>query len=153
MLLMLLLYAAIRWFQPKRTLRFIELMNVSSGTHYRMDVSKECIEWKTMIHYHFTTPNTTTTCVPSFFCSRSRSTSEVVVRRALGLITRSAETARNLTTTLRETTSEKNIGRCFLQGQGNTLGSHHYYYYYYYYYSSYYYYYCYYYYQYYCYSC
>ena len=28
---------------------------------------------------------TTTTCVPSLFCPRSRTTSEVVVRRALGL--------------------------------------------------------------------
>ena len=32
----------------------------------------------------FTTQNTTT-CVPSFFCSGSRKTSEVVVRRVLGL--------------------------------------------------------------------
>ena len=31
------------------------------------------------------TQNTTTTCVPSFFCPTGRSTSEVVVRRALGL--------------------------------------------------------------------
>ena len=30
-------------------------------------------------------PNTTTTCVPSFFCPRSRANSEVVVYRALGL--------------------------------------------------------------------
>ena len=34
----------------------------------------------------FTTQTTTTTtCVPSFFCPRSRTTSEVVVRRAFGL--------------------------------------------------------------------
>ena len=35
-------------------------------------------------HPSITTRNTTTTCVPSFFCPRSRNTSEVV-RRALGL--------------------------------------------------------------------
>ena len=32
-----------------------------------------------------TAQNTTTTCVPSFFCPWRRTTSEVVVRRALGL--------------------------------------------------------------------
>ena len=45
----------------------------------------------TYIHIHthnsvqLTTENTTTTCVPSLFCPRSRTTSEVVVRRAFGL--------------------------------------------------------------------
>ena len=33
---------------------------------------------------HVTTQNTTTACVPSFFCPRSRQTSEVVVRKASG---------------------------------------------------------------------
>ena len=38
--------------------------------------------WQTPV---FTTQNMTTTCVPSFFCPRSRKTSEVAVHRALGL--------------------------------------------------------------------
>ena len=33
----------------------------------------------------FTTRNMTTTCVPNLFCPRNRQTSEVAVRRALGL--------------------------------------------------------------------
>ena len=62
----------------------------------------------------FTTQNTTTTRVPSSFSPRSRATSKVAVRRALGLYFQQTTTARDLTIPPKGNDFGRNLGSLFL---------------------------------------
>ena len=60
-----------------------------------------------------TIQNTTTTCVPSFFCPRSGETSKVVVRRSLGLYFQRKKCSKS-NDNPKGNKVRKNIGKAFL---------------------------------------